>query len=116
MTNNSYTGIIFLEIKVISKIHRKEKTVKALLAALMIMPLTMSQVVAGEKAEFDFKLNDQGKWCGKFYSNRWSNNLRYQCKFQDEWERLGVTFPDTEELEKMVDFDTPLVRGGTIRG
>ena len=89
---------------------------KALLAALMIMPLTMSQVVAEEKAEFDFKLNDQGKWCGKFYSNRWSNNLRYQCKFQDEWERLGVTFPDTEELEKMVDFDTPIVNGGSIRG
>ena len=116
MTNNSYSAIIFLEIKVISKIHRKEKTVKALLAALMIMPLTMSQVVAEEKAEFDFKLNEQGKWCGKFYSNRWSNNLRYQCKFQDEWERLGVTFPDTEELEKMVDFDTPLVSSGTIRG
>ena len=89
---------------------------KALLAALMIMPLTMSQVVAEEKAEFDFKLNEQGKWCGKFYSNRWSNNLRYQCKFQDEWERLGVTFPDTEELEKMVDFDTPIVSGGSIRG
>ena len=108
MTNNLYTGIIFLEIKVISKIHRKEKTVKALLAALMIMPMTMSQVVAEEKESFDFKLNDQGKWCGKFYSNRWTNNLRYQCKFQDEWERLGVTFPDTEELEKMVDFDTHL--------
>ena len=89
---------------------------KAFLAMCLFMPLTMSSVVAGEKMEFDFKLNDQGKWCGKFYSNRWSNNLRYQCKFQDEWERLGVTFPDTEELEKMVDFDTPLVSGGTIRG
>ena len=88
---------------------------KALLAALMIMPMTMSQVVAGETESFDFKLNDQGKWCGKFYSNRWSNNMRYQCKFQDEWERLGVKFPD-EMQEKMVDFDTPIVSGGSIRG
>jgi len=89
--------------------------VKALLAALMIMPMTMSQAVAEERESFDFKLNDQGKWCGKFYSNRWTNNLRYQCKFQDEWERLGVKFPD-EMQEKMVDFDTPIVSGGTIRG
>jgi len=88
--------------------------VKALLAALMIMPMTMSQVVAGETESFNFKLNDQGKWCGKFYSSRWSNNLRYQCKFQDEWEKLGVKFPD--EQEKMVNFDTPIVSGGTIRG
>ena len=61
---------------------------KALLAALMIMPMTMSQVVAEERESFDFKLNDQGKWCGKFYSNLLNYNLRYQCKFQDEWERL----------------------------
>lgn len=89
---------------------------KALLAALMIMPMTMSQVVAGETESFDFKLNDQGKWCGKFYSNRWSNNLRYQCKFQDEWERLGVKFPDTEEMQKMVDLDIPLVDSAILRG
>ena len=80
------------------------------------MPLTMSSVVAGEKMEFDFKLNDQGKWCGKFYSNRWSNTMRYQCKFKDEWERVGIKFPDTEETQKMVDFDTPIVSGGSIRG
>ena len=89
---------------------------KALLAALMIMPMTMSQVVAGETESFDFKLNDQGKWCGKFYSNRWTNNLRYQCKFQDEWERLGVKFPDTEEMQKMVDLDIPLVDSAILRG
>ena len=89
---------------------------KALLAALMIMPMTMSQVVAGETEEFNFKLNDQGKWCGKFYSNRWSNLKRYSCKYQDEWEKLGVKFPDTEEMQKMVNFDTPIVSGGSIRG
>ena len=89
---------------------------KALLAALMIMPMTMSQVVAEERESFNFKLNDQGKWCGKFYSNRWSNNLRYQCKFQDEWERLGVKFPDTEELQKMVGLEIPLVDSAIIRG
>ena len=89
---------------------------KALLAALMIMPMTMSQVVAEEKESFDFKLNDQGKWCGKFYSNRWTNNLRYQCKVQEEWERLGVKFPDTEELQKMVDLDITLVDSAILRG
>ena len=86
---------------------------KALLAALMIMPMTMSQVVAEERESFDFKLNDQGKWCGKFYSNRWSNNMRYQCKTQAQWEKLGVDFP--EEM-KMVDFETPIVDSATIRG
>ena len=89
---------------------------KALLAALMIMPLTMSQVVAQETEEFNFKLNDQGKWCGKFYSNRWSNLKRYSCKYQDEWEKLGVKFPDTEEMQKMVDFDIPIVDSAIIRG
>ena len=89
---------------------------RAFLAMCLFMPLTMSSVVAEEKMEFNFKLNDQGKWCGKFYSNRWSNTMRYQCKFQDEWEKLGVKFPDTEEMQKMVDFDTPIVSGGSIRG
>ena len=89
---------------------------RAFLAMCLFMPLTMSSVVAEEKMEFNFKLNDQGKWCGKFYSNRWSNNMRYQCKFQDEWEKLGVKFPDTEEMQKMVDFDTPIISGGLIRG
>ena len=93
---------------------------KTFLAMCLFMPMTMSSVLASEKTDerisFGLKLNDQGKWCGKFYSNRWNNNLRYQCKFQDEWERLGVKFPDTEEMQKMVDFDTPLVSGGTIRG
>ena len=90
---------------------------KALLAALMIMPLTMSQVVAEEKMEFDFKLNDQGKWCGKFYSNRWSNNMRYQCKYKDEWERLGVTFPDTvPEFKRVVIGEPILGADAKIRG
>ena len=92
---------------------------KALLAALMIMPLTMSSVVAGEKEkmELDFKLNDQGKWCGKFYSNRWSNNMRYQCKYKDEWERLGVTFPDTvPEFKRVVIGEPILGADAKIRG
>ena len=89
---------------------------RAFLAMCLFMPMTMSSVLAEEKESFNFKLNDKGKWCGKFYSNRWNNNLRYQCKFQDEWERLGVKFPDTEEIQKMVGLETPLVSGGTIRG
>jgi len=96
---------------------QKEKTVRAFLAMCLFMPLTMSSVVAEEKMEFDFKLNDQGKWCGKFYSNRWSNNLRYQCKFQDEWERLGVTFPDTvREFKRVVIGEPILGNDATIRG
>ena len=90
---------------------------KAFLAICLFMPLTMSSVVAGEKMEFDFKLNDQGKWCGKFYSNRWSNTMRYQCKFQDEWERLGVTFPNTiPEFKKVVIGEPILGDDAKIRG
>ena len=78
--------------------------------------MTMSSVVAAEKEEFDFKLNDQGKWCGKFYSNRWSNNMRYQCKTRKQWEQLGVSFPkDVPEME-MVDLETPPVDSAAIRG
>ena len=90
---------------------------KTLLALCLFMPMTMSSVVASEKTDekisFGLKLNDQGQWCGKFYSNRWSNNMRYQCKTQAQWEKLGVDFP--EEM-KMVDFETPIVDSATIRG
>ena len=89
---------------------------RALLAMCLFMPMAMSSVVAEEKMEFNFKLNDQGKWCGKFYSNRWSNNMRYQCKFQDEWERLGVKFPSEVPETKLVDLKTPIVDSATIRG
>ena len=89
---------------------------KALLAMCLFMPLTMSSVVAEEKMEFNFKLNDQGKWCGKFYSNSWSNNMRYQCKSQDEWEKLGVTFPSEVLETKLVDLKTPIVDSAIIRG
>jgi len=91
--------------------------VRAFLAMCLFMPLTMSSVVAEEKESFDFKLNDQGKWCGKFYSNRWSNNMRYQCKFQDEWERLGVDFPDTvPEFKRVVIGEPILGADAKIRG
>ena len=81
------------------------------------MPLTMSSVVAGEKMELDFKLNDQGKWCGKFYSNRWSNNMRSSCKTQEEWEKLGINFPDTTPEFKKVVIGEPILGGDVkIRG
>ena len=30
-----------------------------------------------ERISFGLKLNDQGKWCGKFYSNRWIGQSCY---------------------------------------
>ena len=90
---------------------------RAFLAMCLFMPLTMSSVVAGEKMELDFKLNDQGKWCGKFYSNRWSNNMRYSCKTQKEWEKLGIDFPDTTPEFKKVVIGEPILGGDVkIRG
>ena len=86
----------------ISQIH-KEKTVRAFLALCLFMPMTMSSVLAGEKIEFNFKPNEKGEWCGKFYSNRWSNSLKYQCKTREKWEKLGITFPeDTPKFERVV--------------
>ena len=84
---------------------------RAFLAMCLFMPLTMSSVVAGEKEkmELGFKLNDQGQWCGKFYSNRWSNTMRYQCKFKDEWERVGINFPDTVPEFKRVVIGEPIL-------
>ena len=66
---------------------------KALLAALMIMPMTMSSVVAGEREEFTLAKNDQGQWCGKVYLNKWTTVKKYRCKNKEEWEALGYNFP-----------------------
>ena len=86
----------------------------------LFMPMTMSSVLASEKTDerisFGLKLNDQGKWCGKFYSNRWSNNMRYQCKTKKQWEELGVSFPDEVPEMKMVDLKAPIVDRAAIRG
>ena len=78
------------------------------------MPMTMSSVLAGEKIEFNFKPNEKGEWCGKFYSNRWSNSLKYQCKTREKWEKLGITFPeDTPKFEKVV-IGPPILGGDAI--
>ena len=93
---------------------------KTLLALCLFMPMTMSSVLASEKTDerisFGLKLNDQGKWCGKFYSNRWSNNMRYQCKTKKQWEELGVSFPEEVPEMKMVDLKAPIVDSAAIRG
>ena len=100
----------------ISQIH-KEKPVRALLAMLLIMPITMSSVVAGEKMSMDFTLNEEGEWCGEFYANRWSNKMKYQCKTQEEWERLGVNFPEeTPQFEKVLIGEPILGDNVFIRG
>ena len=93
---------------------------KTFLAMCLFMPMTMSSVLASEKTDerisFGLKLNDQGKWCGKFYSNRWSNNMRYQCKTRKQWEELGVSFPEEVPEMKMVDLKAPIVDSAAIRG
>ena len=99
----------------ISQIH-KEKIVRAFLALCLFMPMTMSSVLAEEKIEFNFKPNEKGEWCGKFYASRWNNNLKYQCKTQEKWEKLGITFPeDTPQIRLVIG---PPILGGdeTIRG
>ena len=93
---------------------------RTLLALCLFMPMTMSSVLASEKTDkrisFGLKLNDQGQWCGKFYSNRWSNHMRYQCKTKKQWEELGVSFPDEVPEMKMVDLEAPIVDSAVIRG
>ena len=93
---------------------------RTFLAICLFMPMTMSSVLASEKTDerisFGLKLNDQGQWCGKFYSNRWSNNMRYQCKTKKQWEELGVSFPDEVPEMKMVDLEAPIVDSAAIRG
>ena len=69
---------------------------RAFLAMCLFMPLTMSSVVAEEKEEFSLVKNDQGQWCGKVYSNKWTTVKRYKCKTQEEWESLGYNFPIRE--------------------
>ena len=87
---------------------------RAFLALCLFMPMTMSSVLAGEKIEFNFKPNEKGEWCGKFYSNRWSNSLKYQCKTREKWEKLGITFPeDTPKFEKVV-IGPPILGGDAI--
>ena len=99
----------------ISQIH-KEKIVRAFLALCLFMPMTMSSVLAEEKIEFNFKPNEKGEWCGKFYASRWNNNLKYQCKTQEKWEKLGITFPeDTPQIRVVIG--SPILGGDeTIRG
>ena len=93
---------------------------KTLLALCLFMPMTMSSVLASEKTDekisFGLKLNDQGQWCGKFYSNRWTNHMKYQCKTRAQWEKVGVTFPDEVPEMKMVDLEAPIVDSAVIRG
>ena len=99
----------------ISQIH-KEKIVRAFLALCLFMPMPMSSVLAEEKIEFNFKPNEKGEWCGEFYASRWNNNLKYQCKTQEKWEKLGITFPeDTPQIRVVIG---PPILGGDaiIRG
>ena len=89
---------------------------RAFLALCLFMPMTMSSALAEEKMEFNFKPNEKGEWCGKFYASRWNNNLKYQCKTQEKWEKLGITFPeDTPQIRVVIG---PPILGGDaiIRG
>tara|TARA_A100001011_G_scaffold391413_1_gene476844 strand:- start:1935 stop:2234 length:300 start_codon:yes stop_codon:yes gene_type:complete len=91
-----------------------------LLAGCLLMSMTISSaVVAEEKESFTFKVNDRGEWCGKFYTNHWSDRLRYACKSQKEWERLGVNFPkETPRFEREavseIIFGSPILNEGKV--
>lgn len=63
---------------------------RVFLAICLFLPMT---VVAVEKEEFSLVKNDQGKWCGKVYINKWTTVKRYKCNSQEEWEKLGYNFP-----------------------
>ena len=42
--------------------------------------------------------------------------MRYQCKTQAQWEKLGVSFPEEVPEMKMVDLKAPIVDSAAIRG
>ena len=42
--------------------------------------------------------------------------MKYQCKTQAQWEKVGVAFPDEVPEMKMVDLEAPIVDSAVIRG
>jgi len=64
-------------------------------AAALTLALPLS-ATASEKIDITFEKMEDGKYCGKFYKNRWSNDMRHQCRTKEDWERKGIKFPEPE--------------------
>ena len=61
-------------------------------AAALILALPVS-ATASEKMDLTFKKMEDGTYCGKYYSIRWTERMTYQCHSREVWEKKGVNFP-----------------------
>ena len=61
-------------------------------AAALTLALPVS-ATASEKMDLTFKKMEDGTYCVKFYSNRWTERMTYQCHTREVWEKKGVNFP-----------------------
>jgi len=61
-------------------------------AAALTLALPVS-ATASEKMDLTFKKMEDGTYCGKYYSNRWTERMTYQCHTREVWEKKGVNFP-----------------------
>ena len=61
-------------------------------AAALTLALPVS-ATASEKMDLTFKKMEDGTYCGKYYSNRWTERMTYQCHTKEVWKKKGVNFP-----------------------
>ena len=61
-------------------------------AAALTLALPVS-ATASEKMDLTFKKMEDGTYCGKYYSNRWTERMTYQCHTKEVWDKKGVNFP-----------------------
>ena len=67
---------------------------KLALATLATLAIALPvSATASEKMDLTFKKMEDGTYCGKFYSNRWTERMTYQCHTKEVWEKKGVNFP-----------------------
>ena len=52
---------------------------KLVLATLATLALALPLSANAEKMELTFEKQPDGKYCGKFYSSKWSDRMTYQC-------------------------------------
>ena len=78
-------------------------------AAALTLALPIS-ATASEKMDLTFERMEDGTYCGKFYSNRWTERMTYQCHTKEVWEKKGINFP----VETPVIVRDPEVAAGEI--
>ena len=78
-------------------------------AAALTLALPVS-ATASEKMDLTFKKMEDGTYCGKYYSNRWTERMTYQCHTKEVWEKKGINFP----AETPVIVRDPEVASGEI--